>query len=137
MELFDDLGLFRDNVWGGFELRFIADSDEYTVKVVVTFIDWMFVNVLQTGVCLVSFLYCCFLPFRTVVLPARSQCCKYFPLRSLCPLLTSRQHSVFVKLCFPQRYRCYSYSPLHSPLPPFYLSSTEFLRRVARQVSML
>ena len=47
MELFDDLGLFRDNVWGGFELRFIADSDEYTVKVVVTFIDWMFVNVFR------------------------------------------------------------------------------------------
>lgn len=25
----------------------------------------------------------------------------YFPLHTLCPILTSRQHSVFVKLCFP------------------------------------
>ena len=85
MDLFDedDLGSFTDNVWGGFELRFIADSDEYTVKVVVTFIDWRLVNVLQTGVCLVTYFCVCVLLVPTCGAPLLLRYFDYSPLHGL------------------------------------------------------
>lgn len=84
MDLFDedDLGSFTDNVWGGFELRFIADSDEYTVKVVVTFTDSMLVNVFQTGVCLDIFCVCVLL-VPTCGAPLLLRYFDYSPLHGL------------------------------------------------------
>ena len=122
MELLDkdDLGSFADNARSGLELRFIADSDEYTVKVVVTFIHKMLVNVLHTEICLVSFFVCFLFCFLSHLCPHAVPCRCFdtlvIPPFMVCgPFSTSRQHNFFVLL--PSRSQCCSYFPLHSLCP--------------------